>query len=84
MSQVLVELRNLGPVTSAWLQAVGIHNRDDLAKIGSIGAYRILQGHGYRITLVGLYAMEGALRDMPWNRLPDKVRNRLKSAVGKA
>lgn len=84
MSQALVELRNLGPVTSGWLQAVGIHNRNDLAKVGSIGAYRILQGHGYRITLVGLYALEGALRDIPWNRLPDKVKRHLKAAVGKA
>lgn len=77
----LSKLRNLGPASSRWLTAVGVRTRRDLAEIGSIAVYQLLKAHGYRATLNMVYAIEGALRDINWTRLPAPLKARLKAEV---
>lgn len=80
----LSELCNLGPISARWLTAVGVRNRRDLAELGSVAAYQRLKGHGYRVTLNMVYAVEGALRDIEWKRLPAALKARLKAEVERA
>jgi DNA-3-methyladenine glycosylase I len=68
----------------AWLRAIGVRSRADMAELGSIGIYRALKLHGYPATANFVYALEGALRDVDWRRLPARLRRRLKSAVDHA
>jgi len=83
-SGTLAQLRNLGPASSRWLNAIGVHNYRDLEKLGAIDAYRILRAQGYRASLNLVYAIEGALRDCDWNKLPAQRKAQLRSAAADA
>lgn len=78
----LTNLKNIGPASARQLREVGIDNAAALRKIGALSAYRRLK-HAFprQVTLVMLYALEGALRDCHWNRLPAGVKDRLKTAA---
>lgn len=52
--------------------------------LGAVAAYRCVKHIRPReVTLLMLYALEGALRDVPWNALPEGVKTRLKRAAGR-
>jgi len=80
----LSSLRNLGPASARWLNAIGVHTRRDLEKLGAVDAYAMLRAHGYNASLNLVYAIEGALRDCAWNKLPAKHKARLKAAAADA
>lgn len=69
MNDELQDLKNLGKTSAQWLHAVGIHNANDLRRLGSVGAYRAVKARGFRASKVLLYAIEGALLDMHWSDL---------------
>ncbi len=74
-------LRNIGPVSEGWLRAIGIHSREDLERIGAVEAYLNIQAHGFEASLNLLYALEAALRDEHWTKLPGDVKAKLKAAA---
>lgn len=78
------DLRNLGPKSEQWLNAIGIFTLDDLRRSGSIGAYRQLRAAGFNVSPVMIYAIEGALTGFHWNDLPAEVKERLKVEAAKA
>jgi DNA-3-methyladenine glycosylase I len=80
----LAQLPNLGPVSANWLAAVGVRTPRDLERLGAIDAYRILKGHGYPASLNLVYAIEGALRGLAWNRLPAALKAELKMRAADA
>lgn len=80
-SQPLTELRNIGPKSAAWLQAIGIRSLADVRTIGSVAIYQTLKAQGYPVSLNLVYALEGAVRDLPWNQLPLALRRDLQQRV---
>lgn len=70
-------MRNLGPVSRAWLAAIGIHTLQDLQQTGPETAWLLLRQHGYRVSLNLLYAMAGALDDCDWRQLPPQRKQQL-------
>ncbi len=68
------DLINLSPESSQLLEQVGIEDRQKLAELGSVGAYVEIHRKGLRPSLNLLYALEGALRNMPWTNLPYHIR----------
>jgi DNA transformation protein and related proteins len=75
MSRPIAELRNLGPRMAQRLAAIDVHNENSLRELGAIEAWHRLRFvHGRGITIIALYALEGALRDCDWRRLPDEVK----------
>ena len=82
MTGDLIHLKNIGPASVRQLREVGIEDEAALRKLGAIAAYRRLK-HAFprQVTLVMLYALEGALRGCPWNRLPPGVKETLQSAA---
>ena len=66
----LLALHGIGPKTVDWLLKVGIESYDDLDRLGSVAAYRLLLDAGYPATLNALYAFEAVLLDVPWTDLP--------------
>lgn len=75
MPDRLADLRNLGPASEEQLRAVGIETPEHLDAIGSVEAFvRLKQTYGSAVTLVFLYALEGALLDVHWNELPPGVK----------
>jgi DNA transformation protein and related proteins len=81
MKQSMTQLKNIGPVSAQWLRAVGIHTPEDLAALGAVEAYARVQQHGFKPSLNLLYALEGALRDLPWTALPANVKQKLRVAA---
>lgn len=59
------------------LQAAGINTASDLHRLGSVSAFMAVQEAGQRPTMNLLWALEGALRQVHWAKLPDKVRAKL-------
>ncbi len=77
------QLRNIGPVSAARLAAVGIKDVTDLEEMGSVTTYRrVKEWFPTETSLNLLYALEGALLDLPWDDLPTGVKEELLTAVG--
>ena len=79
--QSISKLINLGPKSEQWLQAIGVHTREDLQQIGAIDCYRILKAQGYPVTLNLVYAIEAALMDIHWTKLTTQQKQSLKQAI---
>lgn len=74
-------LPNLGPESTRWLQAIGVHNRRDLEKLGGVAAYAALKAQGYNASINLVYAIEGALTGRDWRKLPAARKAALKKAA---
>ena len=77
MESDLLALKNLGNTSVNWLRTVGVHNRDDLARLGPVATYNRIRERGIRVSRVLLYALEGALMDVHWNELDPDLKRRL-------
>src|SRR5699024_1690530 len=75
------KLRNIGPKSAAWLRQVGLRTREDLEAAGPLDAYMRVRRAGFRPSLNLLYALEGALRDIHWQEVPDERRKELVEAA---
>ena len=82
MTSDLITLKNIGPASIRQLREVGIEDAAALRRLGAIAAYRRLK-HAFprEVSLVMLYALEGALRGCHWNRLPPGIREKLQAAA---
>ena len=73
----LLQLKNLGMASVNILHAIGINTYSDLKDIGSVEAYRRIKSRGINVSKVMLYALEGALLDLPWNELALDLKEQL-------
>jgi DNA transformation protein len=82
MASDLITLKNIGPASVRQLREVGIEDAAALRRLGAIAAYRRLK-HAFprAVSLVMLYALEGALIGCHWNRLPPGVKEKLRAAA---
>ncbi|MDP9379097.1 MAG: TfoX/Sxy family protein [Chloroflexota bacterium] len=73
-------LPNIGRVTAGWLHDAGIRTAQDLEVVGPVEAWRRVKAvYPNQVTLVLLYALQGALLGIHWNDLPRDLKQRLKS-----
>ncbi len=78
----LESLKNLGPVSSRQLQAVGIETVEQLEEIGPAQAFHMVADlFPSETSLNFLYALQGALWDIHWNTIPPEEKERLKNEV---
>lgn len=78
----LTRLRNLGAVSASWLVAAGIRTEAELRALGAVAAFRRVATHrSGDVSLNLLYALEGALRGVRWDRLPAEDRAALRAAA---
>jgi DNA transformation protein len=73
----LIELKNLGASTVNILNSIGIRTQQELQAIGSVQAYRRIRQRGVHVSRALLYAMEGALLDIPWQSLDPALKVQL-------
>lgn len=72
-------MKNMGPKSSEWLASVGIHTLDDVAALGVVESYKRVKGaYPDRVSLNLLYGLQAALLDLPWNELPQDIKDELK------
>jgi DNA transformation protein len=80
---VLRSLRNIGPKSERLLNLVGIHHLDDIQALGSVVTYLRLKNHfPEEVSLNMLYALQGALLDIAWMDLPEKMKEELRKEAG--
>lgn len=80
----LSDLRNLGPSSEEILPRAGITTPEELERLGSVEAYRRIVERGVRDwNVIGLWALEGALLDLPWSGLPHDRREELRELAGR-
>ncbi len=82
--QRIRDLLNLGEKSERMLAAAGIETVAQLQKLGAVRAYLQVRDSGQPVSLNLLYALEGALSNTHWNRLPADVREALLMAVDAA
>ena len=82
MASDLIRLKNIGPASVRQLREIGIEDESALRKLGAIAVYRRLK-HAFprEVSVVMLYALEGALRGCHWNQLPPGVKQKLQAAA---
>lgn len=82
----LSQLTNIGPTIERRLNAIGVHSRAELEKIGPAEAYRrISAAHPGQTMSVCyyLYSLQGALDGVYWDALPADTRARLLREIGR-
>ena len=78
----LANLCNLGPVSARWLESAGIHTEAELRELGAPEAFRrVAMNRAGDVSLNLLYALDGALRGVRWDKLPRQIRDELREAA---
>lgn len=82
----LTQTKNIGPSVARRLQEIGIYTLTDLAVITPARAYITLTRKFPGIKLpvnLYLYALQGALMDIHWSKLPKRLQKELVDKVNK-
>ena len=75
MMPTLRSLKNLGPKTLDWLEAVDIHTIEDLENLGAAAAYdRLKRAFPHKVSLNALWGLQGALLGIRWDQLPETMK----------
>jgi DNA transformation protein and related proteins len=78
----LAALPNLGPVSAGWLVAAGVTTPAELHRRGAVAVFRQVAMHrAGDVSLNLLYALEGAVRGVRWDRLPRSVLDEVRPAA---
>lgn len=72
----LLKLKNLGEKSVDWLIAVGIETSQQIEELGAVEVYQRLQEQ-YHVNRNMLWALQGALMDLPYSQLPNDVKQAL-------
>ena len=76
----LEQLTNLGKIAARQLAEIGIASEADLRKAGAVAAYLRLKAHfGPAVSLNYLYALDGALKGVRWDVMPESERAALRA-----
>ena len=75
----LTTMRNIGVEMARKLRAEGNGSREELLEAGAKEAFFRLKIRWPQVCLVHLYALEGAVRDVDFNALPQETKEDLKT-----
>ena len=73
----LAQLPNLGEKSAHMLRTAGIRTVEELSDLGAAEAYLKIKRQGIPVSLNLLYAIEGALTNVHWNKLDNATREAL-------
>ena len=77
-------LSNIGAKTATWLEAIGVKTLEDIEKLGVTEVYeRLKLAYPEKVSLNALWALQGAVLDIPWNELPESMKENLKQRIRK-
>ena len=77
-------IRNLGPVSRAWLDAVGVPDLATLKTLGAVIVYRRVKAAGFPASRNLLHAMAAAIQGVEWRQLSAAQRAALNEAADAA
>jgi DNA transformation protein len=76
----LQKLKNIGPKGEYWLNQAGFFTLADIEAAGAVEAWQQVRQIWPQASLVGLYALQGALMNLHWNALPESLKDELRAA----
>jgi DNA transformation protein len=75
-------LRNIGATTAKWLESIGVNSLEDIEELGVVEVYlRLKTLYPEQVSLNALWALQGAVLDIPWNQLPNELKEKLKQEL---
>lgn len=77
LSEPVINLRNLGPSSAAWLVDAGISTIAELRRLGPALAYRLVKKRRADVSKNLLWAMAAGLADRDWRELTDEEKAEL-------
>jgi DNA transformation protein len=80
----IAALKNLGPTTARDLAEVGVATFAQLQEVGPVDAWhRLNELKPKQYSLVGLYALAGAILDKEWKELEPEYRTQLRDEAAR-
>ena len=76
MKSDLAKLRNIGAKSAAKLAAVGVTSAAQLEELGAVAVFLRLRSDR-QVNIAMLWALQGALLDLPWYDLPPDIKRAL-------
>jgi DNA transformation protein and related proteins len=81
-SKSVRELNNIGPQTATWLESIGVKTLEDIETLGVVEVYeRLKLAYPEKVSLNAMWALQGAILDIPWNQLPESMKEKLKQQL---
>jgi DNA transformation protein len=81
----MTKLRNIGPKSTERLAAVGVHSLEDVERLGVVETYlRVKAAFPDRVSLNLLWGLQGALMGIPWNQIPDDIKQDLLKQINES
>lgn len=76
MHSDLTKLKNIGAKSAAKLADVGVTSAAQLEELGAVAVFRRLRMQR-QVNIAMLWALQGALLDLPWYGLPSEIKQAL-------
>ncbi len=76
MREDLLKLKNIGETSADWLIAIEIESIAQIEELGAAEVYRRLRAR-FPVSRNMLWALQGALMDLPYNQLPPDAKRAL-------
>jgi DNA transformation protein and related proteins len=74
----LSDLKNIGSKSETLLNRIGIYTAADLDEVGAVTAWKRVRAIEPSASLIGVYALQGALMNIHWNALPQDIKDDLR------
>ena len=78
----LTDMKNIGKTMAEKLESVEIDSAEKLSELGAEAAFFRLQAAYPHVCLVHLYTLEGAIKGIEFNNLPEERKSELKKFCG--
>ncbi len=79
--RALTELKNIGPKSARRLLEPGIKSREQIEALGAVEVFNRLRQR-YPASLTMLWALQGALLDLPYDQIPPEIKSALLDELG--
>lgn len=74
---------NIGPKSAAWIVEAGITSLAQLEELGAPYVWQMIKVIRPEVSLVLLYALQGAIDDCHWSEIDGALEAQLRRAVGR-
>jgi len=73
----LAKLKNIGEKTAIWLHEIDVHSAEDIETLGVVEVYRRLKAERPEVSLVALWALQGAMMNISFTQIPPEIKHSL-------
>ena len=79
--EALIKLKNIGRKSARRLVEAGIESREQIEALGAVEVFKRLRAR-YPASMTMLWALQGALLDLPYYQIPPEIKAALLEELG--